>query len=364
MKYYTREELEKIQHDVFFFLSEEKELKAGAKGIAKIRYPEGSVYTGPVEYTGKSFEKIGFGCQDFTDSTITCDSIGGPIGDTLFLYEGRYDYKVTQWISGDGIFYFLKDGKPDCYFPGNFAGISYVREYQGDDLESMILPSFKNTARLKGLHPNQVRINGMIESSKEYPHVDFMLIGDSYFDFLNTHYAKDNRSLTEVYSKGNYLVNYGIGGFRFSDFIPFVDILVKNTEPKNIVVNLGFNDIHCGKNADETLHDCYKFLRKVFAAKPDTMVYLLGVCHFPLFPNFRETEDRYNHLLDEISKNLKNVLVIHAEDVFDDIFENKENWKDYIEPDFVHPNNNGYRLWMPRFLKEVEGYKIPDDYNL
>ncbi len=363
MKRYTKEELEKIQHDVFFFLTEEEKLKVGVKGIAKIRYPEGSIYTGPVEFIGKSFEKIGYGVQDFTNSTVTCETVGGPIGDTLYLYEGMYDYKKTQWIYGDGIFYFLKDGKPNCYFPGYFSGTSFVREYQGQDLESMILPGFKNTKRLKELHPNQIRIANMIQSSKENTPFDFMLIGDSYFDFLNINHTKDNRTLTDVYSEGNNLVNYGIGGFRFCDFLPFVGELVKNSQPKNIIVNLGFNDIHNGKSASETLDDCRTFLKKIFAEKPDTRIYLLGVCHYPLFTGFRKEEDIYNIQFESFAKEFDNVSVIHSEDAFDDAFWNRTDWKDYIEPDLIHPNMNGYRLWMPRFLKEIDGYKLPKDYD-
>lgn len=361
MKRYTREELEKTQHDVFFFLSEEEELKAGVKGIAKIRYPEGSIYTGPVEFTGQSFEKLGHGIQDFTNSTITCETVGGPIGDSLYLYEGMYDYKKTQWISGNGIFYFLKDGKPDCYFPGYFSGTSYVREYQGNDLELMLLPSFKDKKRLTELHPNQTRIQNMLQSSKEKTPIDYMLIGDSYFDFLNINFAKDNKTLTEVYSKENDLVNYGIGGFRFCDFIPFVGELVKNSQPKNIIVNLGFNDIHSGKSAFETLEDCHVFLTKIFAEKPDTRIYLLGVCHYPLFTNFRKEEDIYNIQLENIEKAFANVSVIHSEDVFDDAFWKRPDWKNYIEPDLIHPNINGYHLWMPRFLKDINGYKFPKE---
>ena len=61
MKIYTQSELQSIQKDVFFFITEGENLKEGIKGIAKIRYPEGSIYTGPVEFTGSSFEKIGYG---------------------------------------------------------------------------------------------------------------------------------------------------------------------------------------------------------------------------------------------------------------------------------------------------------------
>ncbi len=364
MKLYTKAELNKIQNDVFFFLSEKDELTIGVKGIAKIRYPEGSIYTGPVEFTGKSFEKIGYGCQDFSDSTITCDSVGGPLGDTLYLYEGMYDYRVTQWIYGDGIFYFLKDGKPDCYFAGYFAGTSFVKDFQGEVLDSLLLPAFRNTRRLSSLHPNQERIQNMIQLSESKKNVQFMLVGDSYFDFLNSHYDKYGRTLTDLFTGGNSLVNYGIGGFRFSDFIPFVDRLVINSQSENIIVNLGFNDIHCGKTAEETLTDCRHFIEIINKVKSDVRIYLLGVCHFPLFTNFREVEDDYNSRLDKIAHEFRNVSIIHAEDVFDDIFENNKDWMDYIEPDLIHPNNNGYRIWMPRFLKEVKGYTLPNDIDI
>ena len=358
MKIYTQSELQSIQKDVFFFITEGENLKEGIKGIAKIRYPEGSIYTGPVEFTGSSFEKIGYGQQDFTFSTITCDSVGGPSGDTLYLYEGMYDYKVTQWIYGDGVFYFLKDGKPDCYFAGNFAGISYVRDYQGKDLHNLILPTFRNTRRLRGLHPNEKRISDMIEHSKTMKDVDYMFVGDSYFDFLNNHCTCDGSTLFDYYSKGNGTVNYGIGGFRFCDFNPFVSKLVINCSPKNIIVNLGFNDIHSGKSVEETLNDCRTFLNSINSVTENIRIYLLGVCHFPLFPAFREKEDRYNELIDLVAKEYKNVSIIHAENVFEEISKKGEDFSSYIESDLIHPNNKGYSVWMPAILKNVKGYKL------
>ena len=59
------------------------------------------------------------------------------------------------------------------------------------------------------------------------------------------------------------------------------------------------------------------FLNSINSVTENIRIYLLGVCHFPLFPAFREKEDRYNELIDLVAKEYKNVSIIHAENVFE-----------------------------------------------
>ena len=75
---------------------------------------------------------------------------------------------------------------------------------------------------------------------------------------------------------------------------------------------------------EETLNDCRTFLDSINSVIENVRIYPLGVCHFPLFPAFREKEDKYNELIDRFVKEYKNVSVIHAEDVFEQIKEKKE----------------------------------------
>ena len=115
---------------------------------------------------------------------------------------------------------------------------------------------------------------------------------------------------------------------------------------------------HSGKSVDETLNDCRAFLNSINSVTTNTNIYLLGVCHFPLFPAFREKEDSYNERLDEIGKEYRNVSVIHAENVFEEINKKGNDFLSYIESDLIHPNNKGYSVWMPEILRNVKGYKL------
>ncbi len=358
MKVYTEKELEKIQKGATLFATEDNELKVGTVGSGKISYCEGSIYTGPLVFTGTSFEKLGYGRQDFSLSTISCDDVGGPIGDTVYLFEGMFDYRKTRWICGNGILYFMKGGKPDSYFPGYFEGTVCVGEYSGPNIESVLLPSFKNTNRLDHLYPKQGKIAKLTKEREEHRDIDFLFIGDSYFDNLNNYKGKDRGTLFEQYKGNNNAINMGIGGWRYIDFIPYLNQLVLCGNTKNLIVNLGFNDIHLGRNADTTLKDMSDFLSPFLAKFPNIRIYLLTVSHFPAFPQFRKEEDKYNEEIKKRFNNDKNVTVIDADTVFENIKNSNLNFTDYIEPDLVHPNEKGYEKWMPYILTRVKGFKL------
>lgn len=355
MKIYQKAELSTLQKDVYFFVTDQDKLEKGVKGIAKIRYAEGSIYTGPVEFTGQTFEKIGYGRQDFTESYIECDEVGGPVGDKLYLYEGMFDYKVTQWIYGDGIFYFTKDGKPDSYYAGKFAGTGLIGEYEGPEIKTVLLPTFRNTKRLTTLTPHKARIDSMVKAMETKGKTDYVFLGDSYLDFMNSHHTEEGESLFSYYTRGKDAFNAGIGGFRFQDFIPFLSKIIENGKPNQLIVNLGFNDLHSGKSPEEVINDMKTFLSIVHSIIPECQVYFLTVCHFPAFPFFRENEDRLNKDMKQLEQDPR-VHIIEADTAFEEIKKRGENFSPYTENDLIHPTNKGYEVWMAKILPEIKGY--------
>ncbi len=358
MKTYFGKELESIQKGAIIFTTENDELLKGVSGSGKVTYCERSIYTGPLVFTGKSFEKLGYGIQDFSSSTISCDDVGGPIGDTLYLYEGMFDYRKTSWICGNGIFYFLKDGKPDAFFAGYFNGTTCVGDYNGPDINSILNPSFKGTRRLNSLYPKQAKIQRLSEKLLEQCSIDYLFIGDSYFDNLNSYKDNDGNTLFEYYKGNNNAFNAGIGGWRFIDFIPYIDKLVFSGNPANMIVNLGFNDIHSGRNAETTLKDMNDFLAPILTKIPDIQIYLLTVSHFSAFPHFRKEENKYNEEIMNRFQDNNNITIIDSASVFEEIKNSNLDFNDYIEPDLIHPNEKGYEKWMPYILKRVKGYRF------
>lgn len=357
MRTFFKKELEQIQKGMIVFSTEDEELKIGTIGSGKVTYLEGSIYTGSLVFTGKSFEKLGYGRQDFSVSTISNDDIGGPIDDTVYLYEGMFDYRETGWIYGNGIIYFLKNGKPDAYYAGFFKGTAVVGEYTGPEIESVLLPEFRDAKKLDALYPKQSKIKQLTNDLKKYKSIDYLFIGDSYFDNLNFFKDENEKPLFEKYKKDNNAFNMGIGGWRYVDFLPYIDKLVIPSNPQNLIVNLGFNDMHFGKDANDTLKDMEKFLNPILSKLPDIKIYLLTVCHFPAFPHCKKEEEKYNEEIKRRFKDNGNITVIDSSEVFEKIKKKGLNITDYIEPDLIHPNNKGYEKWMPYILKRVEGYK-------
>lgn len=354
MKIYTKKDLEQIQKGIILFVTNEDALRKGTRGTGVVRYVEGSVYKGPLVFTGKSFEKMGFGRQNFLESTINNDDVGGPIGDTLYLYEGMYDYERNDWIYGDGIFYFLKDGKPDAYCPGRYFGTIYVGEYSRDDLSDVLLPEFKNAKKLDSLLPHALRISQMEQELRKKGHYEYMLLGDSYFDFLAKHFAPNGLNLFEYYKKNNDICNVSIGGFRFLDFMPLIDRFVMRAKPKELIINLGFNDIHASGSALDTIEEAKEFFSKIHSLLPEVTIYPITVAHTPAFPSYKEEEEKYNTWLKGYGEKNAYLKVIDASKVFSSL----DDITPYLEEDHLHPNTLGYSLWMPFILQQVKGYKL------
>lgn len=332
---------------VWFFAPDAGEFRAGraCKGFGCIKYAEGSVYTGDIFYDGKNFNKLGYGKQDFTQSGIG-ETIKA-IGEKKYLFVGRYDYRKTDWIYGNGVVYYTdENGKPSHFRKGFFRGLNKIKEYQGEfDVRSL----------LSGYTPDMEfdydENAGVLEARRKVISSDIaaaqspytLFAGDSYFELFSDAEFAGKNGFGKYFNR--HYVNAGICGSRFSDWLKRADIFEGAPAPEKIVINLGFNDLHTGESVAKIYSDFKKFTAVLRGYFPEAKVYFTSVVHAPNCANFFEKENEFNL---KIARNAERNGVIVGE--WNSLI--AQSGENCFHTDAIHPNEYGYGLFA-QFLNEL-----------
>lgn len=320
---------------VWYFVSEDEWHKGKpCYGFGSIKYHEGSIYTGDIYYTGKSFEKIGMGQQDFRLS-----SMGEPVeglSEKRYKYVGEYDYRKTDWIYGNGVLYYTDlDGNPSHFTKGFFAGINKIGAWKGKFDPSILIDGYsldmevdydENEIKLKH------KVQEVLDSGKQ--NISTLFIGDSYFEFYKKNDFAGKYIFDNVFPEN--FVNIGIGGSTFADWLKYFPSIIKIPTPETIVLNLGFNDVH---NESVSVRKVYlnylHFLRNLRSIYPNSIIYLIESVQAPAFPNYYDKEHRWNALIRSTASKYNVKIISYIDEL-------NESNKNCFHSDAVHLNENGY----------------------
>ena len=329
------------------FFVPDGEFKKGkpCKGFGSIKYPEGSVYTGDVVYDGKNFEKLGYGQQDFTRSNI--GALDKNINEKIYKFVGRYDYRKTDWIYGDGVLYYTDaDGKPAHFVKGFFRGLDKAGEYRGVFDPKILCEGYTPDMEFN-YDPRSAYVDGVFKSADErcagLRETDTLFVGDSYFGLSDEEEFSGVNSFKNNF--GSDCVNAGVNGSTFADWLAYMPRITHFPQPKKIIINLGFNDLHSGKSVKKVFSDYEAFIGLLKENFPCARLYLVQTVHAPAYPAFEEKENKLNSLTSQTAQRLGVV----AGDWNGAI---KDSGKNCFHADAVHPNEFGYGLFF-EFIKRL-----------
>lgn len=332
---------------VWYFMPNEGAFQKGkpSKGFGCIKYAEGSVYTGDLYYDGKHFNKIGFGKQDFTQSNI--GDVLPAVGERKYLFVGRYDYRKTDWIYGNGVVYYTdREGNPTHFRKGFYSGLGKIGDYRGEFDYSRLLKGYTPEMEFdydEGAGILEERWKAIQAAIEKVHKIESLFIGDSYFELADSPKYAGKNLLKNTFI--NNCVNAGVCGSQFSDWLGWIEKFKDIPAPEKIVINLGFNDLHAGKPYERVYRDFKKFLKLLRGYFPNAKIYLICAVHCPNDVNCYDEEVAYNSTVKARAK--KNGIVVG-------------DWNDRISAsgvncfhsDAVHPNEKGYGLFV-QFLKEL-----------
>ena len=162
-----------------------------------------------------------------------------------------------------------------------------------------------------------------------------LFVGSSSIRFW-AHLSQDFQSMPVV-------INRGFGGSTMADCHHFVQQLVVQYRPRQVMVYAGDNDLAEGRTPAQVLESFQGFVRAVRAELPGARIGYISIKPSParasLLPQVRET----NALLESFVATLPNADYI---DIFTPMLDaQNEPRADLYGPDRLHMNAAGYALW-------------------
>ena len=326
------------------------------RGIIKERYQEGSIYQGQGEYDGKNFYRQGHGVQEFSQSGLTGEDLGGPINSRLYKFVGNYDRHLGTWMYGNGIFYLTDDKGPLAFVKGYFNGTKKIADWQGDFDKDLLIKGYTPEMETEFV-PYKAKFDRAKQKLNGVSKVDYLFLGDSWMEYWTKSSLMGGGTPAfddEVAELGLNAINVGVGGTEFIHWIPKIDELIKGCNPKKIVISLGGNDLAHGTAVEDVCKNFTTFMQKTHEALPNTKIYISTLLRSKAFVNVWEDGDKLNAFMKEFSLQNTYLTVIELENLVLKDGKLIEDIDDYFLSDNLHLNRKGYDLWGKAVLREIQ----------
>jgi len=328
---------------LFFFADEKEAYEKGlpTKGFGSIKYGEGSVYTGEIFFDGKNYNKLGFGKQEFFLSSL--GSFNEAAGARRMMYVGEFDYRKTDWIYGNGVMYYGdKTFKPKFFVKGFYSATCKIGDYVGEFDYSSLADGFDKSME-SDFDERQCLL---LKELRDYDGVcENLFVGDSYFEFWYYKQFAGNRTFRKVFDKRKN-INIGLGGSTFEEWKNYEGAVASLAAPRNIIINLGFNDLHTGRTIEEVEKNRDAFTKFLLSTFPAAKLYFTTVVHSPALSGFVGAEDNYNARLAVFARDIGAGIIDYSAAM------REERFFDAFDADGIHPSPKGYSI-LERLVKQA-----------
>jgi lysophospholipase L1-like esterase len=139
-------------------------------------------------------------------------------------------------------------------------------------------------------------------------------------------------------------INRGFGGSQICDSTLRADELVVKYQPRRIVFYAGDNDVNSGKSAEQVHVDFSAFVAKVRKSLPKTPIVFISIKPSIARWHKRETQREANRRIAEDCEKDETLEFVDLWPVM--LGENGEPKKEIFQPDRLHMNDEGYKLWV------------------
>lgn len=180
-----------------------------------------------------------------------------------------------------------------------------------------------------------------LKKAKFLKKLDNLFIGDSFFEFWNNPNYTSNL-FYDVFPNENNLI-LGVKGTTALDWNQLIDLFQIQYQPKNTIINLGYNDIHTCR--DDFYNVYMNFEALILAIKkkfPSTNIYLITPLNgAPVYKGYEAIEREWNILIHDLDAKII------------DFNEELKGEKDYMYMDNWHINTHGYELLQKAIEKSI-----------
>jgi lysophospholipase L1-like esterase len=165
------------------------------------------------------------------------------------------------------------------------------------------------------------------------PQGAILLAGDSQFYRWKT-FHEDLAGYT--------VINRGVDSFQTSDVLHYADRIILPYKPRLIILHVGGNDVHTGKDAARILADFKALVAKIRTALPDVPIAFTSTTPSPARWAEADMRKATNKALKEYIATQKNLLFIDLWDAF--LGPDGKPRTDLFVEDQIHPNHDGYLI--------------------
>ncbi len=177
-----------------------------------------------------------------------------------------------------------------------------------------------------------------VEKQKTYDEIrkedNIVFLGDSIMDWY---------PISEIYGTLP-IVKSGIAGYETDDILSRLDDMVYKYNPTKVFLLIGTNDLKTDEDkTKETANNIIEIMNNIKAKRPMTKLYFQSI--YPVNRNLSGAEERYNDEIKDVNRIVKeycdknNVTYIN---MFDELTDDKGNFKESLTRDGLHPNDLGY----------------------
>lgn len=335
----------------WFIPNDEFEQGVPCKGILREVYLEGSVYIGDGEYDGENFFRQGHGIQYFENSSLTSLQINAPHKTKIDRFVGNYDRFKSDWMYGNGIWYFVdKNGNPQHFCKGFYMAATRIGDWHGEFDYDTLLTGYTKDMELDDLPKYVEKVKILEEAFENVSKCTYLFMGDSWIDFWRDENCFSRHGFV---GEGYDVVNVGIGGTAYSDWTKWIDRLVVRYNPDKILINLGFNDLHHGQTADEVYSNFLNVISQINEKLPNSKIFITSITHCSVYMPFHDAETLVNERVIDYCKDKPNLTYLPVSNLFMINGKMIENMDDFCIEDKLHLNDKGYAIWGKFVIENI-----------
>lgn len=147
----------------------------------------------------------------------------------------------------------------------------------------------------------------------------------------------------ETIFKDYQVINRGFGGSTLADAITYVDELVLQYEPRQVVIYSGENDVASGVSATETFDRLKTLVTKIREKQPAVPLVYISMKESPSRQQYRDTLLKANSMIKAYISKLPKAKYV---DVNRKMLDKKGNTRpELFREDMLHMKQEGYDIW-------------------
>ncbi len=189
-----------------------------------------------------------------------------------------------------------------------------------------------------------------LKEKNKMKRVDIITIGDS----ITHHFETKAKKIWRQHFKPRHALNLGFSGDRTENVLwRLRNGEVEGLSPKLITLMIGTNNTgHRTEPPEETAVGIKEILRELRARMPEAKILLLAI-----FPRDEKPDGemrKQNDAINAIIKDFADDQHIFFLDIGDKFLDDNGNLSKKIMPDALHPNGDGYQIWVDAMMPVVD----------